>query len=288
MIVVEGFGYGYSDLNASERTNQNISTELHEVLTKLNIPRPYVLGGHSIAGFYLLDYANRYPAEVSAPIGIDPSVPKATEGPVELRPLQGPDWLRALAVTGVARAVVAVAPGFVEPDGNAFTADERERMRLMTSWNLGNQAVTDETARIGNNAAALRGVRYPDGLPVLVFVSGAGGVPEEPAKVASLEELLKNVQRHQIVPLGGGHYLHWTHAKPMAEAIRDFLAGRYDRAGRPSWPLADPGRSCPQRRADVDLGGVGDGAVLEEADGEAEHEAAPMKSIAMTMAASRG
>lgn len=224
VIVVEGFGYGYSDLNASERTNQNISTELHEVLTKLNIPRPYVLGGHSIAGFYLLDYANRYPAEVSAVIGIDPSVPKATEGPVEL-PLQGPDWLRALAVTGVARAVVAVAPGFVEPDGNAFTADERERMRLMTSWNLGNQAVTDETARIGNNAAALRGVRYPDGLPVLVFVSGAGG-PEEPAKVASLEELLKNVQRHRIVPLGGGHYLHWTHAKPMAEAIRDFLAGR--------------------------------------------------------------
>ena len=32
VIVVEGFGYGYSDLSASERTNKNISTELHEAL----------------------------------------------------------------------------------------------------------------------------------------------------------------------------------------------------------------------------------------------------------------
>lgn len=224
VVVVEGFGYGYSDLNASERTNQNISTELHEVLTKLNIPRPYVLAGHSIAGFYLLDYANRYPAELSAVVGIDPSVPKATADPGDL-PLQGADWLRMFSVTGVVRAAAAVAPALVEPDGNAYTADERERMRLMKSWNLGNQAVTDETARIGNNAWALRGVRYPDGLPVLAFVAGAGG-PGEQAKVAALEEQLKNVQRHDVVPLAGGHYLHWTHAKPMAEAIRNFLASR--------------------------------------------------------------
>jgi pimeloyl-ACP methyl ester carboxylesterase len=224
VIVVEGFGYGYSDLNASERTNQNISTELHEVLGKLNTARPYVLAGHSIAGFYMLDYANRYPAEVSAVIGIDPTVPKAQEGPVEL-PLQGASWMRMLSVTGVARVVAAVAPGLVLPDGNAYTAEERERMGLMMSWNLGNQAVEDETARIGNNASALRGVRYPDGLPVLVFVSGAGE-PEEPVKSAALEDLLKNVQRHEMVPLAGGHYLHWTQAKPMAEKIREFLGRR--------------------------------------------------------------
>ena len=61
VIVVEGFGYGYSDMSASERTNKNISTELHEVLGKLDLGGTYVLAGHSIAGFYMLDYANRYP-----------------------------------------------------------------------------------------------------------------------------------------------------------------------------------------------------------------------------------
>jgi pimeloyl-ACP methyl ester carboxylesterase len=226
VVVVEGFGYGYSDVSASERTNKNINTELHEALGKLNIAQPYVLAGHSIAGFYMLDYANRYPAEVSAVVGIDPTVPAAKSGPVDVQ-TGGFSLERMLSFTGVVRDLTAVAPGLVEPDGNAFTPEERERMRLMLSWNLGNPAVADETARIGSNAADLRGVSYPDGLPVLVFVSGAGS-PAQAAKSASLEKLLQNVRRHEVIPLEGGHYLHWTQANPMAEAIRTFLSGAQD------------------------------------------------------------
>jgi hypothetical protein len=118
-----------------------------------------------------------------------------------------------------------VAPGLAEPDGDAYTPQERERMRLMMSWNFGNQAVADETARIGNNASDLRGISYPDGLPVLAFVADSGS-PEAAGKAAALENLLKNVKRHKSVPLSGGHYLHWTQSKPMAEAIRSFLASR--------------------------------------------------------------
>ncbi|MFJ6155843.1 alpha/beta fold hydrolase [Pseudarthrobacter sp. NPDC092184] len=66
VIVVERFGYGYSDMGARDRTVENTSTELHEALSSLDIGKPYVLAGHSIAGFYTLDYANRYPGEVAA------------------------------------------------------------------------------------------------------------------------------------------------------------------------------------------------------------------------------
>jgi pimeloyl-ACP methyl ester carboxylesterase len=223
VVVVEGFGYGYSDMSAGERTNKNISTEVHEVLGKLNFAQPYVLAGHSIAGFYMLDYANRYPTEVSAVVGIDPTVPAAKSGPVDVQ-AGGVSLERILSFTGVVRDIAALAPGLVEPEGNAFTAEERERMRLMMSWNLGNPAVADETARIGNNASDLRGVGYPDGLPVLIFVSDAGS-PAQAAKSEMLENLLQNVKRHEIIPLAAGHYLHWTQAKPMAEAIRTFLGG---------------------------------------------------------------
>ncbi|MCU1566967.1 MAG: alpha/beta hydrolase [Pseudarthrobacter sp.] len=75
VIVVERFGYGYSDMSARDGTVENISTELHEALSSLDVRKPYVLAGHSIAGFYTFDYANRYPSEVSAVIGIDPTVP---------------------------------------------------------------------------------------------------------------------------------------------------------------------------------------------------------------------
>ena len=142
-------------MEASARTNEHISTELHEVLTQLQVRQPYVLAGHSIAGFYMLDYANRYRSEVSAVVGIDATIPKPRDHPVE-EPKPGINWGKILAVTGLVRAVVTVAPGVVEPEGNAYSDEELKRMRAMVMWNFGNSAVADETARIGNNAAALR------------------------------------------------------------------------------------------------------------------------------------
>ncbi len=220
-IVFEGFGYGYSDLEAPPRTNENISAELHEVLAKLSIRQPYVLAGHSIAGFYMLDYANRYPGEVSAVVGIDATVPKPGEGPVPEKET-GLNWQKALAVTGIVRAVSAIAPDFVDPASDAYTEDELQRMRMMTSWNYGNPAVTDETARIANNAAALRGLTYPDDLPVLAFVADdkSGSAAR---KTAATESLLGSVIRHEIITLEGHHYLHWTQSKRMADGIRAFL-----------------------------------------------------------------
>jgi pimeloyl-ACP methyl ester carboxylesterase len=220
-IVVEGFGYGYSDMEAGPRTNENISNELHEVLAKLQVKQPYVLAGHSIAGFYLLDYASRYPSEVSAVVGIDASVPQPGEGPAP-EPQPELNWQRALAVTGVVRVVSALVPSFVDPASDAYTEDELHRMRPMTSWNYGNPALADETARIASNAAALRGVSYPDDLPVLAFIADEK-TEHTATKTAAAENLLKNVRRHEIVTLEGNHYLHWTQSKRMAEEIQTFL-----------------------------------------------------------------
>jgi pimeloyl-ACP methyl ester carboxylesterase len=221
LIVVEGFGYGYSDSEASPRTNEHISNDLHEVLAKLQVKQPYVLAGHSIAGFYMLDYANRYRAEVSAVVGIDATIPKPGNEPVP-EPQPEFNWQRALAVTGVVRIVSAVAPGFVDPESKAYTEDELRRMRMMLNWNFGSPAVADETARIGNNSQALKGVTYPDDLPVLAFI--ADEKTEHTAeKAAGAENLLHNVRRHEIVKLEGNHYLHWTQSQRMAETIRRFL-----------------------------------------------------------------
>ena len=222
VIVVEGFGYGYSDMEASARTNEHISNELHEVLAKLQVRQPYILAGHSIAGFYLLDYANRYRSEVSAVVGIDATIPKPGDGPVA-EPEQGINWIKLLAGTGVVRVVATLAPGLVDPDSSAYSDEELQRMRTMMLWNVGNPAVTDETARIANNAAALRGVNYPDDLPVLAFVADEKD-GRAAAKSAAAETLLKNVGRHQVLVLEAGHYLHWTLAQRMAEEIRRFVA----------------------------------------------------------------
>lgn len=221
VIVVERFGYGYSDMTGPPQTAKNVTTELHEALEKVGAEKPYVLVGHSIAGFYTLEYVNRYPDEVSTVIGIDPTVPAGKQGTPEPGKA-GINWGRLLAVTGAVRTVISIAPGLTEPPGGAYTADELERMRLMTIWNYGNAATADETARMGSNATALRGLTYPDSLPVLDILAKES-VDTIPGWVQLHEDQLSNVRRHEVVVLDGPHYLHWTQSKVLAEKITGFI-----------------------------------------------------------------
>ena len=231
VVVVEGFGYGYSDVSPVERTVENITAELHEALSQVHVSGPYILAGHSIAGFYTLFYANKYRTEVAAVVGIDPTVPAAGAGHPDAgagHPDAGagaaPDgfnWVRLLSTTGIVRWASTIAPALVEPDGDGYTSAEREEMRRMTSWNFGNPAVVDETNRIAENAHKVQGLRYPDDLPVLTFLAGDKG---NPPNQSLHEERLRNVRHHAVVVLPGGHYLHWTQAPAMAQQITAFLS----------------------------------------------------------------
>ncbi|WP_395404230.1 alpha/beta fold hydrolase [Arthrobacter sp. UC242_113] len=223
VVVVEGFGYGYSDQPRVERTVENITSELHEALANADVPRPYVLAGHSIAGFYTLDYANRYRNDVAAVIGIDPTVPAARTIHAEETGVAdgGINWVGLIAASGLPRWAATIAPSLVEPDGTAYTSRERDQIRKMAIWNFGNPSVVDETNRMAENARKVQAMRYPDDLPVLTLLASA---KEAPAAIALHESRLPNVRRHETVAFPGGHYLHWTHAPAMASKINAFLS----------------------------------------------------------------
>jgi pimeloyl-ACP methyl ester carboxylesterase len=218
VIVVEGFGYGYSDTVAPPRTIENITTELHTALGKLGITQPYVLMGHSIAGLYTLYYANHYRSEVSAVVGLDASLPGQINGiagggdPVE----------RVAASIGVLRLAIAINPTIFDPDGDAYSAAEHEQMRLMQKWNFGNAAVVDEGVQSTHNFAVVDGMSYPRDLPVLSFIKKDGNQ-------AGWRELhraqLQDLDRGELIELDGGHYLHWTQSKAIAQKVTEFLAG---------------------------------------------------------------
>jgi pimeloyl-ACP methyl ester carboxylesterase len=222
VIVVEGFGYGYSDQPPIERTLENITSELHEALQKLEVHAPYVLAGHSIAGFYTLAYANRYRDDVSAVIGIDPTIPAAHAIPTDSTSTSEDsiNWLGMVATSGLFRWATMLVPNLVEPDGTAYTQSERNQMRTMANWNFGNPSVLDETNRITDNTRRVQPMRYPDDLPVLTFLASAKETPPDPSLH---ENRLQNVLHHEIVVLPGSHYLHWTQAPAMADKIKAFL-----------------------------------------------------------------
>jgi pimeloyl-ACP methyl ester carboxylesterase len=64
-------GYNWSQESPLERTCKNSVEELHSLLKSAQIPKPYILVGHSLGGLNVLLYAYTYPEEVSAVILVD-------------------------------------------------------------------------------------------------------------------------------------------------------------------------------------------------------------------------
>jgi pimeloyl-ACP methyl ester carboxylesterase len=219
VVVVEGFGYGYSDLDVGERTVENITAELHEVLAKLQVDEPVILIGHSVGGVYARYYANVYPEEVAAIVGIDPMA--ATTSSLDEGTPSIVDSVQA--ATGLVRVVTAIAPDLVQPPGTAYTADERRRTAVMTNWNYGNASVSDEWSRIGANSTKAAMHPFATDLPVLEILA-SDSVTMMPEWLPNHEAELKGVTTHELHVLEGTHYLHRTQSPALARLISGFVA----------------------------------------------------------------
>ena len=223
VIVVEGFGYGYSDLDVPDRTIENITSELNEVLVKLHVDEPVILAGHSVGGLYARYYANAYPDDVAAVIGIDPmaakvsslevGTPSVTEGVV--------------GALGLYRVVTTIAPDLIQPPGTAYTSEERRRIAAMSNWNYGNPSISDEWSQIEANSTKAAGQPFAADLPVLEMLSSES-VETMPTWLPAHEAELQAVTSHRLEVLEGPHYLQWTQSPAMARIITDFVAAHVD------------------------------------------------------------
>ncbi|MBO2533307.1 MAG: hypothetical protein CW342_10555 [Thermoactinomycetaceae bacterium] len=83
-----------------EQTVENIVQEIRHALKEADIQGPYILMPHSISGVYSMYYANTYPDEVKAVMGIDPILPQALKYFGEEAPAM-PAYFRYLAPTGI-------------------------------------------------------------------------------------------------------------------------------------------------------------------------------------------
>ena len=79
IVVVEKFGYGFSDVIDEERPIDSILEDTREGLREAGIEGPFVLCPHSMSGIEALYWAQKYPSEVEAIAGLDMAVPEAYE-----------------------------------------------------------------------------------------------------------------------------------------------------------------------------------------------------------------
>ncbi|MEC1011003.1 alpha/beta fold hydrolase [Bacillus altitudinis] len=214
VVVIEPFGYGLSDDTDKVRTSQNIVDEIHECLQKLNIKK-YTLMGHSIAGIYGLEYVNQYEKEVQAFVGIDTSVPKQETDELPISSLQ------LLNQSGFYRLLLKVNPDqLVMPNVDQQTKDQ---IKMLTFRNFLNESQASEAENFTNNFKTAERLHFPKRLPVVFYLADQTE-EETPSWKPMHEELLKHVDHGKVVTFKGGHYLHHTKSKEIADDVREFLA----------------------------------------------------------------
>ena len=75
IIVIEKFGYGYSDLYQGPCDIDSVIAFHREALEKAGEKGPYILLPHSMSGLEAIRWKQKYPNEVKAIIGLDMAVP---------------------------------------------------------------------------------------------------------------------------------------------------------------------------------------------------------------------
>jgi pimeloyl-ACP methyl ester carboxylesterase len=152
VCVYDRAGHGRSD--PAPAKHADAARDLHVMLERAHVPRPYVLAGHSLGGMFALSYADRYPAQVGGIVLLDSMHPHQQDA------FAGMDWLFALvptlARTGLADLFFDPKDGKPATQANQFARDVAEMPaelnRAAKLKSLGDRPLAVVTAGSGSQA----------------------------------------------------------------------------------------------------------------------------------------
>jgi pimeloyl-ACP methyl ester carboxylesterase len=134
-VTYDRAGYGGSDPSSDRRSSAEVARDLHALLSRLELPAPYVLVGHSLGALHVRLFAADHPDDVAGLVLVDGSSEHESEGlpprAARLDRLQGTTLRinRALARSGIARlgtfrkAFERQVPNYPAPVVDALFAD---------------------------------------------------------------------------------------------------------------------------------------------------------------------
>lgn len=222
VVVVEKTGYGYSDIADTDRDIASLVAEVREALRLAGEEAPYVLAPHSMSGLEALWWAQKYPDEIAAIIGLDMSTPESyanqSESSLAFTATVGQTamWLGLHRIPGL-------YPGV---SGNGLTEEQQDQQRLLLYRNAGNVAHIRESEQVLQNAEVV-GPGVEVSVPLLLFSSDGRGLPDG---WVSMQRDLAERSDGRLVELDCGHAVHRCVPDQIAAEAAAFLA---DLSGSP-------------------------------------------------------
>lgn len=222
VAVVEKFGYGFSDIVDTGRDIDSILEDTRAALEAAGLNAPYVLCPHSMSGLEALYWAQKYPDEVTAIIGLDMAVPQYYDTMnINIPTMRFASWA---AGTGVTRLI----PGIAESDAiqhGTLSDEEKEIYRAVFYSRTATVTMINECAAVKENAKKVESAGVPQ-VPMLLFISdGSGGTGFDKETWRKIPiEYISHVHNGRYIELDCPHYVHDYEYDAISEYIMEFLA----------------------------------------------------------------
>lgn len=221
IVVVEKFGYGFSDVIVEERNIDIILDNTRTALKEAGIEGPYVLCPHSMSGLEALYWAQNYPEEVSSIIGLDMAVPKYYESMnINIPVMKVGQWA---ARAGITRLI----PGISESDAikyGTLTEQEKEIYRAVFFNRTATTTMINECKAVKDNAKKVESLGVPQ-VPILLFLSdGSGGTGFDKETWRRIpKEYIAGKEDAKYIELDCPHYIHDHEYEKISEEMDAFL-----------------------------------------------------------------
>lgn len=223
VAVVEKFGYGFSDVVDKSRDIDSILEDTRAALTAAGLTAPYVLCPHSMSGLEALYWAQKYPDEVSAIIGLDMAVPEYYDSmDINIPLMRIASWA---ANWGLTRFLPGISESDAIKHGTLSDTDKAIYQAVFYS-RTATVTMINETEWVKENAKKVSGLGAPQ-LPMLLFLSdGSGGTGFDQETWRKIPiEYIAQVDGGTYIELDCPHYVQDYKYDTISEHILSFLSG---------------------------------------------------------------
>ena len=221
IVVVERFGYGFSDVVDKPRDIDTVLSETRAALAAADIGGPYVLCPHSMSGLEALYWAQQYPEEVEAIIGLDMAVPEAYEN------FKNNAFMNVASQLNAKTGIIRLLPLLNELDcvkHGTLTEEEKKIVHALLYKNFSNRTTINELKYVIDNAKIVGAGEIPQ-VPMLLFISNDTSTTE---LTDAAQRYANTVENAKVIQLDCPHYVHDYEYNRISEEIKAFLQERAD------------------------------------------------------------
>ena len=223
IVIIEKFGYGFSDEFEGARDVETRVNQNRKALETAGIAGPYVLCPHSYTGLETIYWAQNYPDEVEAVIGLDMAVPRAYDTYDEdvINAVKSSDSVkRILRNMGIVRLFVG---GTIPAD---YTSEEKKIITALVCKNYGSQTAFNEVESLASDLVRIDSKKNPD-VPTLLIISDGkvtdGWIGFEMDYASALSDV-------KTVQLDCGHSVYEYEPDKCEKSMREFIKGLEDQS----------------------------------------------------------